>query len=103
MLSGSACRLVPSLILPRALKTSGSIPYLMLCTEPSSKTALMPAGWAEPNCIEVVQVSPLSCGTLLMVTSTCGLLSGGAPRFAGGEFGSLGSGGKIGSCNQPVV
>ena len=35
-------------MLPRALKISGSMPYLMLCTEPSAKTALIPAGWAEP-------------------------------------------------------
>src|SRR5207247_3704627 len=49
MLSGSLCKFVPSSMLPKALKTSGSMPYLMLCTEPSAKTALMPAGWAEPN------------------------------------------------------
>src|SRR6266849_5048755 len=70
MLSGSLCKVVPSSILPNALKVSGSIPYLMLWTEPSAKTALIPAGCAEPNCIIDGQESPP--GSSLVGTSWCG-------------------------------
>src|SRR5438309_8782632 len=67
MLSGSLSRFLPSRRLPMALKMSGSMPYLMLCTEPSANTALVPAGCArsEEHTSELQSQFHLVCRLLL--------------------------------------